>query len=160
VRDSQYQSGRSNDWTKKTCAQRETLTIAGRARLLRRARGCKRFGSLTKARALARLPLLTMSQLVSAGRKRRKEGKLITRGQRHARQKPNLGYRSDEILRGLKGLAEKWGIISSRLINEDPNLPSAACVAHHFGKLSTAYGLVGIVRLEGKPIRFGLPENE
>jgi bifunctional non-homologous end joining protein LigD len=29
VRDSKYQSGRSNDWTKKTCAQSETLTIAG-----------------------------------------------------------------------------------------------------------------------------------
>ncbi|MBR1280236.1 non-homologous end-joining DNA ligase [Bradyrhizobium sp. AUGA SZCCT0283] len=29
VRNSRYQSGRSNDWTKKTCAQRETLTIAG-----------------------------------------------------------------------------------------------------------------------------------
>jgi bifunctional non-homologous end joining protein LigD len=29
VRDSQYRSGRSNDWVKKTCAQRETLTIAG-----------------------------------------------------------------------------------------------------------------------------------
>jgi bifunctional non-homologous end joining protein LigD len=29
VRDSTYPSGRSNDWVKKTCAQRETLTIAG-----------------------------------------------------------------------------------------------------------------------------------
>src|ERR1700716_1316588 len=29
VRDSRYQSGRSNDWVKKTCAQRETLPIAG-----------------------------------------------------------------------------------------------------------------------------------
>ena len=29
VRDSQYTSGRGNDWVKKTCAQRETLTIAG-----------------------------------------------------------------------------------------------------------------------------------
>jgi bifunctional non-homologous end joining protein LigD len=29
VRDSRYQSGRSNDWAKKTCAQRETLPIAG-----------------------------------------------------------------------------------------------------------------------------------
>ena len=29
VRDSAYPSGRSNDWVKKTCAQRETLTIAG-----------------------------------------------------------------------------------------------------------------------------------
>jgi bifunctional non-homologous end joining protein LigD len=29
VRDSRYPSGRSNDWVKKTCAQRETLTIAG-----------------------------------------------------------------------------------------------------------------------------------
>jgi bifunctional non-homologous end joining protein LigD len=29
VRDSRYASGRSNDWVKKTCMQRETLTIAG-----------------------------------------------------------------------------------------------------------------------------------
>jgi bifunctional non-homologous end joining protein LigD len=29
VRDSRYGSGRSNDWVKKTCAQRETLPIAG-----------------------------------------------------------------------------------------------------------------------------------
>jgi hypothetical protein len=117
----------------------------------------KRFGSLTNARALAHLPLLTKSQMVSAGRKRRRKGKLVERGQRHAGQRPHLRYRSDDILRGLKDLAEKWGVISSRLINDDPNLPSAAAVANHFGKLSTAYQLVGIIRLEGKPIRFGLP---
>jgi bifunctional non-homologous end joining protein LigD len=29
VRDSRYISGRGNEWVKKTCAQRETLTIAG-----------------------------------------------------------------------------------------------------------------------------------
>jgi bifunctional non-homologous end joining protein LigD len=29
VRDSRYPTGRSNDWVKTTCAQRETLTIAG-----------------------------------------------------------------------------------------------------------------------------------
>jgi bifunctional non-homologous end joining protein LigD len=29
VADSTYHSGRTNDWVKKTCAQRETLTIAG-----------------------------------------------------------------------------------------------------------------------------------
>jgi bifunctional non-homologous end joining protein LigD len=29
VRDSRYLSGRGRDWVKKTCAQRETLTIAG-----------------------------------------------------------------------------------------------------------------------------------
>lgn len=29
VSDSRYNSGRGNDWVKKTCAQRETLTIAG-----------------------------------------------------------------------------------------------------------------------------------
>jgi bifunctional non-homologous end joining protein LigD len=29
VRDSDYASGRGNSWVKKTCAQRETLTIAG-----------------------------------------------------------------------------------------------------------------------------------
>ena len=98
--------------------------------------------------------------MVSTGRKRRREGKLISRGQRHTGQRPNLGYRSDDILRGLKDLAEKWGIISSRLINDDPSLPSAAAVGDHFGKLSTAYQLVGIVRLEGKPIRFGLPRSK
>jgi bifunctional non-homologous end joining protein LigD len=32
VRDSRYGSGRTNDWVKKTCAQRETLAIAGFAR--------------------------------------------------------------------------------------------------------------------------------
>ncbi|MCU1340530.1 MAG: ligase, partial [Bryobacterales bacterium] len=31
VRDSRYASGRSNDWVKKTCQQRETLPIAGYA---------------------------------------------------------------------------------------------------------------------------------
>jgi ATP-dependent DNA ligase len=31
VRDSRYSSGRGNDWVKKTCAQRETLFIAGYA---------------------------------------------------------------------------------------------------------------------------------
>jgi bifunctional non-homologous end joining protein LigD len=31
VRDSTYPTGRGNDWVKKTCAQRETLTIAARA---------------------------------------------------------------------------------------------------------------------------------
>jgi bifunctional non-homologous end joining protein LigD len=29
VRDCQYRSGRSNDWVKETCAQRDTLSIAG-----------------------------------------------------------------------------------------------------------------------------------
>jgi bifunctional non-homologous end joining protein LigD len=29
VRDSRYNSGRGNEWVKKTCAQRETLAIAG-----------------------------------------------------------------------------------------------------------------------------------
>src|ERR1700744_790413 len=29
ARDSKYPAGRSNDWVKKTCAQRETLTVAG-----------------------------------------------------------------------------------------------------------------------------------
>jgi hypothetical protein len=79
----------------------------------------KRFGSLTNARALAQLPVLTRSQLTSAGRKRAKEGRLIERGPRHPGQPPHLCYRSDDILRGLKGLAEQWGVISARLIDEE-----------------------------------------
>ena len=37
----------------------------------------KRFGSLTKARALAQLPVLTRSELTSIGKKRKKEGRSI-----------------------------------------------------------------------------------
>lgn len=116
----------------------------------------KRFGSLAEARALAQLPVLTRSQLTRDGRKRQKEGTLIRRNQRFPEQRPHLGYRSNEILIALKRLAERERIVSARLIDNDPDLPSAAAVAHHFGKLSTAYQLVGVVRLEGKPVRFGL----
>jgi bifunctional non-homologous end joining protein LigD len=42
VRDSVYSSGRGNNWVKKTCAQRETLTIAGRARRQRLGRHLSR----------------------------------------------------------------------------------------------------------------------
>jgi hypothetical protein len=52
---------------------------------------------------------------------------------------------------------ERESVISARLMNEDPDLPSSASVANHFGRLSAAYQLIGVVRLEGKPIRFGLP---
>ena len=120
----------------------------------------RRFGSLTKARALAQLPLLTNSQRVSEGRKRGKLGTLIRRKPRFAGQRPGLGFCSKDILVGLRRLAERDGIISARLIDNDPDLPSSAAVANHFGKLSKAYELIGVVRLEGKPIRFGLPPRE
>ncbi|MDA9448255.1 hypothetical protein XI01_16275 [Bradyrhizobium sp. CCBAU 21360] len=120
----------------------------------------KRFGSLTKARALAQLPLLTNSQMVSAGRRRSKEGTSIARKPRFAGQRPGMGYCSNDILAGLRRLAERRGVISARMINEDPDLPSSAAVVNHFGKLSTAYQLIGVVRLEGKPIRFGLPPQK
>jgi hypothetical protein len=71
-----------------------------------------------------------------------------------------LGFCSNNILFGLKRLAERERVISARLINEDPDLPSSSAVANHFGKLSTAYQLIGMVRLEGKPIRFGLPPRK
>jgi DNA invertase Pin-like site-specific DNA recombinase len=119
----------------------------------------KRFGSITKARALAQLPLRTRSQLTRDGLKRKREGKLIERGPRHPEQPPHLIYRSNDILLGLKRLAEREGVISARLIDHDPDLPSSTTVVHHFGKLSTAYRLVGLVRLEGKPVRFGLPRK-
>ncbi|MBX9778544.1 MAG: recombinase family protein [Xanthobacteraceae bacterium] len=119
----------------------------------------KRFGSLTKARALAQLPVLTRSELTSTGKKRKKEGQSIRRGPRFPDQRPRLCYRSDDILRGLRGLAERWGFISARLINDDASLPSSASVVRHFGKLSKAYEMVGLVRLEGNPVRFGVPRK-
>jgi len=36
-------------------------------------------------------------------------------------------------------------------------LPSWGTVVRHFGSLKAAYELVGLVRLPGKPVRFGLP---
>lgn len=117
----------------------------------------KRFGSFTKAKALAQLPLQTHSQIMLAACRRKREGKTVGRQRRHPGQRPKLGYRTDDLLIGLKRLVERKGYLSARLINDDPDLPWSATVAHHFGKLSRAYQLLGLVRLGGKPPRFGLP---
>jgi hypothetical protein len=117
----------------------------------------KRFGSLTQARALAKLPARTHSQIMSAALKRKKEGKMVGRQPRHPEQRPWLRYRSEDVLLGLKRLAKREGAMSALLIDDDANLPSSATVAHHFGKLSTAYQLAGLIRLDGKRVRFGLP---
>ena len=123
----------------------------------------KRFGSLTKARLLAKLPPQTHSQITLAACKRRKEGTLIRRERiqpRYPGQRDGLRYRSDDILRGLERLAKREGAISGRLIDEDADLPSWATVAHHFGSLSAAYQLAGLVRLDGKLVRFGPPTDD
>jgi DNA invertase Pin-like site-specific DNA recombinase len=119
----------------------------------------KRFGSLTHAKALAKVPIETHSQIMLAACQRKRDGKTVGRQRRHPRQRPKLGYRTDDLLLGLKRLVEREGAVSARLINDDPDLPWSATVARHFGKLSTAYKLIGLVRLEGKPARFGLPSR-
>jgi DNA invertase Pin-like site-specific DNA recombinase len=117
----------------------------------------KRFDSLTKARELARLPPRTHSDITLAACKRRKDGTLIRRRPRISGQPPFLRYRSEDILRELRRLARREGTVSMRLIDDDPILPSAATVIHHFGSLGRAYRLAGLVRLDGWPIRHGLP---
>ena len=118
----------------------------------------KRFGSLTKARAMADLPPRTISQIMKAALKRKKEGKsIIGRRPRLQGQRTRLWYRSDKILAGLKRLAQQKGRVSARLIDGDATLPSWGTVVRHFGSLKAAYELVGLVRLPGKPVRFGLP---
>ena len=82
---------------------------------------------------------------------------MLRRQPRHPTQRIGLHYRSDRILLGLKLLAKREGMVSARLINEEAGLPSADCVIHHFGSLCKAYKLAGLVRLHGKPGRFGLP---
>ena len=120
----------------------------------------KRFGSFTQAKALAKLPLETHSQIMLAACQRKREGTTVGRKRRHPEQRPKLGYRTDDLLIGLKRLVEREGAVSARLINDDPNLPWSTTVAHHFGKLSKAYQLLALVRLEGKPPRFGLPHRK
>jgi hypothetical protein len=51
-------------------------------------------------------------------------------------------------------------MVSGRLIDEDPYLPSWATVALHLGSLSTAYQLAGQIRLDGELVRFGLPPRK
>lgn len=119
----------------------------------------KRFGSLTNARARANLPPRTTSQIMKAALQRKKEGKVIVgRKPRLQGQRPRLWYRSEEILAGLRRLAERKGRVSARLIDEDPILPSWGTVVNHFGSLRAAYELIGLVQLAGKPLRFGLPK--
>jgi len=120
----------------------------------------KRFGSVTNARALAKLPDRTHSQIMSAVRKRTRDGKTIGRKPRYLEQRPYLHYRSCDILIGLKRLAEREGSISGRLIDEDPTLPSCGAVSRHFGSLCAAYQSAGLVRLDGWPVRFGLPPQK
>jgi hypothetical protein len=120
----------------------------------------KQFGSLTKARALAQLPARSRSQIMLGALKRKKEGKTIGRKPRHPGQRHCLRYRSVDILFGLKQLAKRAGMVSARLIDEDANLPSWATVALHFGSLSAAYKLAGLIRLDGKPVRFCLPPRK
>jgi hypothetical protein len=115
----------------------------------------KRFGSVTMARLLARIPVQTISQSTTEAWKRRRVGKLIERGPRYPWQHPGLRYRSDEILIGLKRLAEREGVISMHRIDDDASLPSAATVIGHFGSMRAAYRLAGLVRLDGR--RFGMP---
>jgi hypothetical protein len=116
----------------------------------------KRFGSLAKARALAKLPARSRSQIMLGTVKRKREGKAIGRKPRHPEDRSRRRYRSDDILFGLKRLAKRKGIVSARLIDEDPNLPSWCTVANYFGSLSAAYRLAGLVRLNSKLVRFGL----
>jgi hypothetical protein len=120
----------------------------------------KRFGSLANARVLAKLPPRSHSEVTTAGCKRRKEGTLIRRRPRHPGQPRSLHYRSDDILEGLRRLARQNGAISGAMIDDDFGLPSAATVANHFGSMSAAYRLAGLVRLEGWPIRHGLPSRK
>ncbi|VIO73311.1 hypothetical protein CI1B_49160 [Bradyrhizobium ivorense] len=116
----------------------------------------KRFGSLDNARIMAHIPLLTRSEMMLAALKRKREGKTIERPSRQSRGRPALRYRSDDILLGLRRLATREGVVSARLIDADARLPSWGTVARHFGSLSAAYKLVGLVRLRRKPARFGL----
>jgi DNA invertase Pin-like site-specific DNA recombinase len=113
----------------------------------------KRFGSLAKAMALAKLPVQTHAQITLAACKRRKEGTLVRRGPRHPDQRAGLRYRSEDILLGLKRLAKRAGAISARLIDKDSGLPSYDTVVRHFGSLSTAYRLAGLVRSDLAPER-------
>lgn len=119
----------------------------------------RRFGSLTKARELAKLPARTHSELTLAAAKRRKDGTLIRRQPCASGQPPFLRYRSEDILRDLVRLARREKNVTMRLIDNDRNLPSAATVIHHFGSLSRAYRLAGLVRFDGWPIRHGLPQR-
>jgi hypothetical protein len=95
---------------------------------------------------------------MKAALKRKKEGKVIIgRRPRLQGQRARLWYRSDDILAGLERLAKEKGRVSARLIDQDPTLPSWGTVVRHFGSLKAAYDLIGLVRLVGKPVRFGLP---
>jgi hypothetical protein len=62
-----------------------------------------------------------------------------------------------KILVGLKQLARRQGSVSARLIDDDARLPSWVTVVRHFGSLTAAYHMAGLVRLDGRPARYGLP---
>jgi len=119
----------------------------------------KRFGSLTKARALAKLPDRTQSEVALAGCRRRKEGTLLRRNRLLPGQPKWVHYRAEAILTGLRRLVKRQGKASISLIEDDPTLPSAATIIHRFGSIQSAYRLAGLVRLAGWPMRYGFPKQ-
>jgi hypothetical protein len=106
----------------------------------------KRFGSLQKARILAKLPDQTRSQITVSAWRRKKEGKLI---RRLPGQRSKEWYLSEDILAGLRRLARRKGSVSARLIDEDIRLPSWATIAVRFGSLCQAYRLAGLLPANG-----------
>jgi Resolvase, N terminal domain len=120
----------------------------------------KRFGTLANARALAGLPARSRSQIMLAALQRKREDKTIGRTPRPPGQRSRLRYRSEDILFGLRRLAKREGAISACLIDQDSELPSWGTVVNYFGSLSAAYRLAGLIRLDGKPVRFGLPPRK
>lgn len=120
----------------------------------------KRFGSLTKARALAKLPDRTQSQITLAACKRRKESTLLKRKRLLPGQPKWVRYRAEEILSGLRNLVNRHGRASISLIEDDPTLPSAATIIQRFGSIQSAYRMAGLVRLSGWPMRYGFPEQK
>lgn len=117
----------------------------------------KRFGSLAKARVLANLPDQTCSQITTSAWKRKKEGKVL---RRQPGVRPKQWYRSEDILLGLRRLAQREGAVSARLIDEEAGLPSWATIASRFGSLCAAYRLAGLIRLNGSYRgRYGLPSR-
>jgi len=119
----------------------------------------KTFGSLEKARQLAHLPPRSHSQLMIEALKRKREGTDVPSKPRDPLLASRRRSRPGDIIEGLQRLARRQGMVSARLIDEDPSLPSWATVANYFGSLSAAYKLAGLVRLDGKPVRFGYREH-
>ncbi|WP_162146132.1 recombinase family protein [Inquilinus limosus] len=106
----------------------------------------RRFGSVRRAAELAGLPRIPDQAISYIAWRKTREAKGIRLKSAFSAVdilEPGPLFSNEYIIEGLRRIRSVHGYISFALIDNDPQMPSAALVQHRFGSLLHAYALAG-----------------